>query len=213
MIAPSLLAANAGRYNEEIKSVEAAGAQYLHIDAMDGHFVPNLSFGPNIVEGIRPGSSLFFDVHLMIRHPERFVDSFVKAGADAITIHAEAADDINRFIEYCREKNVKAGIALSPQTPVNIIKEYLAELDILLIMGINPGFGGQKFIPEILMKIEQAKLLREKLNAGYLISVDGGVNSDNAGMIKEMGADILVAGSAVFGKSDRKAAIEEMMSA
>lgn len=210
IIAPSLLAANAGRFDEEIRSVEVAGAEYLHIDVMDGHFVKNLSFGPNIIEGIRGSSKTFFDVHLMIEMPELYVNTFIEAGAEAITVHAEATHLISEIKNECVKKGVKFGISLCPQTAVSSILEYMPNLDILLIMGINPGFSGQKFIPETLEKVREAAELREKLQAHFLISIDGGVNTTNAPALKIVGADILVAGSAIFGKVDRRVAIQEL---
>ncbi|NLC39924.1 MAG: ribulose-phosphate 3-epimerase [Clostridiaceae bacterium] len=211
IIAPSLLSANAGNYDKDIKVIEEGGAKYLHIDVMDGHFVPNMSFGPNIVQGIRENSNLFFDVHLMIEKPEQFVIPFIEAGADSVTIHVEASDKIKDFINTCKQHGVKAGVSLRPQTPVSSIEGFISDLDLLLIMSINPGFGGQSFMPESLERISEAKLLREKHKANFLISVDGGVNAENAGKIRQAGADILVAGSAIFGKEDRKAAIQDII--
>ena len=210
IIAPSLLAANAGRLSEEIHSVEDAGAKYLHVDVMDGHFVPNLSFGPNIVAGIRQESRLYFDVHLMIEHPAHYAKAFIDAGADAITVHAESQSDPLRVYELCQKENVGFGISLCPNTPLECIKPLLGRLDILLIMSINPGFGGQAFMPEACARIREAARLREDSGAHYLISVDGGVNAANAAEIVAAGADILVAGSAVFNKADRKEAIASL---
>ena len=208
ILSPSLFAANAGRLNDEIAQVEQDGAEYLHIDVMDGAFVPNLSFGPNIVSGIRSESHLFFDVHLMIERPERYLDAFIKAGADSITVHFEAIADLEKTKDICSKSNVKFGIAICPQTPVSMIAPWVEKLDLLLIMSIQPGFGGQPFQMEALPRIREAKALRKKKNAQFLISVDGGINSENATLCKDAGADILVAGSSVFGAEDRKAALE-----
>jgi len=210
IIAPSLLAARSDNYGSAISRVEEAGAKYLHIDIMDGHFVPNLSFGPNIVAGIRKGSSLYFDVHLMIEYPERFAPAFIKAGADCITIHGEAPGDIASVMRLCAENEVGFGIALKPGTPLEEFEPYYPQCDILLIMSIEPGFGGQEFMPVAIERIAQAKQIREKLGARYKISVDGGVNPETASQCKAAGVDILVAGTSVFNSDDPASVIARL---
>ncbi|MDD3519690.1 MAG: ribulose-phosphate 3-epimerase [Actinomycetota bacterium] len=211
IISPSLLAADSGKYASEIKEVEKAGLKYLHIDVMDGHFVPNLSFGPNILKGIRKKSKMIFDTHLMIEKPSDFTEAFIKAGADIITVHIETSDDIDMVYNICRKNNKGFGIAISPDTPLKNLNKYLNMIDILLIMGIQPGFGGQKFIPEVFQRIKEIAKIKKDANAKYLISVDGGVNEGNSAEIALSGADILVAGSAIFGRTDREEAIKSLL--
>lgn len=211
IISPSLLAANAGDYANEIKDIENAGAKYLHVDVMDGHFVPNLSFGPNILEGIRRTSHIYLDVHLMVENPMNFIESFCKAGANAITVHAEAIGSLTQMRRKCKELGAQFGVAVRPQTGLSEITEYLLDVDILLIMSVNPGFGGQKFMQETIDRISEAVELRNRLQSDYLISVDGGINFETAPQSIKAGADILVAGSSVFGAFNRKTAIEQLM--
>ncbi len=212
IVSPSLLAADSGKYSEEIKEVEKAGLKYLHIDVMDGHFVPNLSFGPNILEGIRSKSKMIFDTHLMIANPSDFVEAFIKAGADIITIHIETSDDIYNLYNICKGNKKGFGLAVSPDTPLENLNRYLKIIDILLIMGIQPGFGGQEFIPKVLERIKEMAVIKKTSNFNYLISVDGGVSEENATDIALAGADILVAGSAIFGKADRSEAVKSLLS-
>ena len=207
MIAPSLLAADAACYRQELFEIEKAGAQALHIDVMVGCFVPNLSFGPNIVSSLRKHTRMFFDVHLMIAHPEAYAQAFIDAGADAITMHIESGDDPEKVYARCRAANVGFGLALCPATPVEQVAPWLPCLTLLLIMSIQPGFGGQKFMPEALDRIRTARALCNAAHARCLISVDGGVNGENAPLCRAAGASMLVAGSAVFGAKDRAAAI------
>lgn len=212
IVSPSLLAADSGKYAEEIKEVEKAGLKYLHIDVMDGHFVPNLSFGPNILEGIRSKSKMIFDTHFMIEKPSDFAEEFIKAGADIITIHIETSDDIDNVYNICKSNNKGFGLAISPDTPLENLNRYLNIIDILLVMGIQPGFGGQKFIPKVLEKIKEITGIKKASNFHYLISVDGGVSEENAADIALAGAEMLVVGSAIFGKADRSEAVKSLLS-
>ncbi len=207
-VAPSILSADFARLGDEIKAVEAAGADLIHVDVMDGHFVPNITIGPLIVAAARRATKLPLDVHLMITNPELYISEFAKAGADSITVHVETARHLNRLIQSIKEhKGVKAGVSLNPATPLSSLDYVLADADLVLIMSVNPGFGGQAFIPSALDKIAK---LRKRIDDSGLkteIEVDGGVKPENAAAIVKAGADILVAGSAVFGAQDYAKAI------
>jgi len=207
-VAPSILSADFSRLGEEIRSVEAAGADIIHIDVMDGHFVPNITIGPLIVEAARKTTKLPLDVHLMITNPELYIADFAKAGADYITVHTETAFHLNRLVQSIKEhKGVKAAVALNPATPLTSLDYVLADVDMVLIMSVNPGFGGQAFIPSALEKITKLRKRIEELGLKTEIEVDGGVKPSNAAEVIKAGADILVAGSAVFGAKDYAAAI------
>ncbi|ENQ3106650.1 ribulose-5-phosphate 3-epimerase [Bacillus sp. 491mf] len=206
-IAPSILSADFSRLGEEIKDVEKGGADYIHVDVMDGHFVPNITIGPLIVEAIRPITSLPLDVHLMIENPDQYIEAFAKAGADIITVHVEACAHLHRTIQLIKSHGIKAGVVLNPHTPVSMIEHVLEEIDMVLLMTVNPGFGGQKFIHSVLPKVKQvADMVRER-NLQVEIEIDGGVNAETAKLCVEAGANVLVAGSAVYNEKDRGAAI------
>ncbi|AGN36201.1 ribulose-phosphate 3-epimerase [Bacillus paralicheniformis] len=213
-VAPSILSADFARLGEEIRDVEQGGADFIHIDVMDGHFVPNLTIGPLVVEAVRPITELPLDVHLMIEAPDRYIPAFAKAGADILSVHVEACPHLHRTIQLIKEQGVKAGVVLNPHTPVRQIEHVLEDLDLVLLMTVNPGFGGQSFISSVLPKIRQVKEMAEQKGlADLLIEVDGGVNKMTARQCIEAGANLLVAGSAVYNEKDRKKAISDIKGA
>lgn len=211
-IAPSILSADFSRLGEEIRAVEKAGADLIHVDIMDGHYVPNLTIGPGVVSSLRKTTALPFDVHLMIEDPDRYIDAFAAAGSDILTVHAEAVVHLHRTVHYIKGKGIRAGVSLNPSTPLSCIEEILPDIDLLLIMTVNPGFGGQKFIPGMLPKIRKARELAQSRGLGPAIEVDGGVTPDNIGTLAEAGADIFVAGAAIFGSPSYADTIGRMKS-
>jgi ribulose-phosphate 3-epimerase len=206
-IAPSILSANFAKLAEEIADVEKGGADYIHVDVMDGHFVPNITIGPLVVEAIRPITNLPLDVHLMIENPDQYIPMFAKAGADYLSVHVEACPHLHRTIHLIKEHGVKAGVVLNPHTPVAMIEHIIDDVDLVLLMTVNPGFGGQKFIHSVLPKIERVAQMVKERGLNVEIEVDGGVNEDTAKLCIEAGANVLVAGSAIYNKKDRAAAI------
>jgi ribulose-phosphate 3-epimerase len=197
-IAPSILSADFSKLGEDIERIDKGGADFIHIDVMDGSFVPNISLGLPVIKSIRNRTDKVFDVHLMINNPSKYIDDFIEAGADIITVHYEADQHIDRTINYIKSKGKKAAISLNPGTPTSVLKDLIANLDMVLIMSVNPGYGGQKFIPYCLDKIREIKEFSNKVNPSLLIEVDGGVDKTNVKEIIEAGANVIVAGSAVF---------------
>lgn len=209
-IAPSLLSANFAFLAQEIKKVEDAGADMIHLDIMDGHFVPNLTFGPPVVAALRTLTTLPFDVHLMITNPQDFIDPFIKAGADIITIHTETTPHLHRLIQTVKGASIKAAVSLNPATSLTAVEEILPDLDMVLIMSVNPGFGGQQFIPQSIDKIRRLRQMIEDRGLSVDIQVDGGINSKTAPLVTAAGANVLVAGSAVYGAPDVAEAIRQL---
>ena len=198
ILSPSILSADFTKLGEEIETIDNAGAEYIHVDVMDGMFVPSISYGMPVIKSIRKSTGKVFDVHLMISEPIRYIADFAASGADMITVHVEACSDVVATIEKIREYKLKVGITLNPDTPVSAIKPYLNRVDMVLIMSVNPGFGGQKFITSSVDKIKEVKRLRDELNLSYDIEVDGGINIDNLATVLEAGANVIVAGSVIF---------------
>lgn len=212
-ISPSILSADFSRLGDEVKEICELGADYIHVDVMDGHFVPNISFGAGVMKSLNEISSVPYDVHLMIEDPDKYLDTFVTDKTEFITVHQEACVHLDRTIEHIKSLGngvIKAGVSLNPATPVDLLSCIIDKVDLVLIMSVNPGFGGQKFIPQSIDKVRELSRIRDEKDLKFLIEVDGGVNGDNAHLLKEAGADILVTGSYIFKSGDRKKAIESI---
>ena len=197
-ISPSILSADFSQLGNEIKRLNQAGADMVHVDVMDGHFVPNLTIGPPVIKALKKNSKIPFDVHLMISPVHKYIEAFADAGADIITIHPEATDDIQKSINKIKELNKKVGLSLNPETKIDVVKKFLGEIDLILIMSVNPGFGGQKFMPKVLEKIKDLVLIKKNEKLDFNIEIDGGINFENAKLAIEAGADILVSGTTIF---------------
>ena len=212
LIAPSILAADFGHLADEVRAVENAGADWIHVDVMDGHFVPNLSLGPCVVEAVRKATDIPLDVHLMIEEPDKYVEQFAEAGAALITVHQEVVEDLDAALDRIEAAGAKAGIAINPATPVETVEPVLARCALLLVMSVNPGFGAQAFMPEALPKLTRLAEVRERVGGNCLLEVDGGIKPANAHRVIDAGADVVVAGSAIFGSDDYRATIAELRS-
>ena len=208
-LAPSILSADFARLLEDVKKVEEAGCEYLHIDVMDGHFVPNITLGPNIVKSLRKDVNMIFDAHLMIENPDMYIKDFAEAGCDIIVVHQEACKHLHRTIQNIKSYNIKAGVALNPATPIETIKHILKDVDMVLIMTVNPGFGGQSFIDSMIDKIRELKAIVVEQNLNIDIQVDGGIKPSNVADVVKAGANVIVAGSAIFNSSDIKETVIE----
>lgn len=213
LIAPSILSADFARLADEVAAVERAGADLLHVDVMDGHFVPNLTVGPPIVEALKKVTKLPLDVHLMITNADAFIREFAEAGADYLTVHVEACPHLHRTVQSIKERGVKAGVTLNPATPIALLQDILPDVDLVLIMSVNPGFGGQKFIPSALNKVAAARAMLDRIHSRALLEVDGGIKAENASQVVAAGATVLVAGSAIFSQRDYAGTIAALRAA